>query len=693
MKRTTFLIGSIILFLSLGAIMAVASFGWIADLTPAAGSIREGAAPESPPVVSIEIENVFLVVIDGVRASEAFDDPTHEFIPHIWNDLAPKGTICTDVYSLGNTNTTSGHYSMMSGVAQHLANTDNIGLGPIPVFMHQPSIFQYYCHKYGVPQEKMWNVSGKGINTYYAGISLNPFYRDDFAPLIAMGTKHYSDELVWQELQTIMDTHHPSLVFVNLQNVDGMGHRGDWDLYTGAIQAADQIVYDLYQKIESDPHYRRKTALIVTTDHGRHLDGVYSGFKDHGCTCLGCRKVMLLAVGPTIKKNKVIDQTHFLSDIAPTIGHMLGFETMFSEAHVIRDMLINPPPEPPLSMTRPDVACSGSTVYICSCVRQTGKSDIGFSRSLDNGYSWSDPVAINEEERSINDEPSVVAEGSKVGAAWTSYHADNGAYKVAVRESLDLGETWSDVVYFNGVSSFSPDTRANVSYRQGLLNVVWYEAGKSGVQVRHATVQDGAVLSESELPLGGIAGFPRACSGTDGTHAVYMNLDSYTIEWEVCYSYHDGSANAWDPPVNLTDTTSNHGYSADVTADSSGIHAVWAENDGGLFEIVARNSTDGLTWDSPAVLSNPTLGSWHPRIASNDNRIVVVWEDYDNETPHILGATSTDGGITWSDPFTVTPQYQIQYLPAAAQSDQDMLHTTEMIMGHPARINYTQIQF
>ena len=61
------------------------------------------------------VENVFLIVIDGLRNSEAFKDPTHKYIPRIWNDLKPLGTTYLNFFSLGRTDTTPGHYAMASG--------------------------------------------------------------------------------------------------------------------------------------------------------------------------------------------------------------------------------------------------------------------------------------------------------------------------------------------------------------------------------------------------------------------------------------------------------------------------------------------------------------------------------------------------------------------------------------------------
>ncbi len=509
------------------------------------------------------------------------------------------------------------------------------------------------------------------------------------------GPEHRTDSFVWDELQYVMDTYHPSLTLVNLGSTDGVGHQGDWDRYLAAIAGADQVVQDIYDKIQADPVYKDKTALIVTSDHGRHLDGIYTGFKDHGCTCLGCRNVMFLAIGPGIRENAVIGQSYCLADIGPTIGYMLGFETIYSEGRIIRDMFVEPPPvKDSFTRTRPDMACNENNIYLACCLQRDGRSEIVFSRSADSGANWSDRVVVSEEHRPYNDNPSIAARGSKVGVAWTCYHTGDGSFRLAVRESNDYGDTWSDVIYFEGAEPYVPDTNADLSYQQGYLEVVWQETGFKVSSLRQARVRYGSVLSESVLDLDYYAGVPRSCSGVGGSHVVYTNLDDLTCEWEVYFTFHDSGINEWTEPVMVTDYTSNHCYDPDVAADNQGLHVVWGENDGGQFKVVARNTTDGIFWDNPVVLSSSSIGSWRPRIASNGTELVVVWEEYTQKNPSIYAACSTDGGITWSAPVAITTEdVTHHFLPAAILGDQNILHSTSMRRGDEANLDFSQMQF
>jgi len=282
-------------------------------------------------------ENVFLVVIDGVRYSETFGDPTHQFIPYVWNELRPLGTIYTNCRNNFITATVSGHTSMLTGVWQNVKDDGTER-------SQQPTVFEYYRKEKGTPMSKTWVVVQK-MNLISTDYSDHPEYGKPYgANLDSPGLhnaemKHTGDVATWNILKAVMDSDHPSLVMVNFGMTDWMGHSGNWSAYTNAIQDADMLVYYLWLRIQNDSAYKDKTTVFITSDHGRHLDGVETGFQDHGDKCEGCRHVMMLVIGPDTKVNTVINETRRLIDIAPTIGALMGFSTPLAKGNVMTEML------------------------------------------------------------------------------------------------------------------------------------------------------------------------------------------------------------------------------------------------------------------------------------------------------------------------------------------------------------------
>lgn len=281
--------------------------------------------------------SVFVVVMDGVRYSETFGDPTHRFIPHIWNDLRPIGTIYTNFRNNAITVTVPGHTSMLTGVWQNVKNDGSER-------PHQPTVFEYYRKETSAPANKTW-VIVQHMNLISTDYSDYPEYGKSYgASLDSPGLhkrgelEHAGDVATWDILKSVMNRDHPSLVMVNFGMTDGLGHSGSWSGYTNAILDADTLIYYLWLKIQSDPVYKDKTTMFLTNDHGRHLDGVKTGFQDHGDDCEGCRHVMMLVIGPDTKSN-VVDAAGQLIDIAPTIGVLMRFGTRLAKGNVMSDSL------------------------------------------------------------------------------------------------------------------------------------------------------------------------------------------------------------------------------------------------------------------------------------------------------------------------------------------------------------------
>jgi phosphopentomutase len=90
--------------------------------------------------------------------------------------------------------------------------------------------------------------------------------------------------------------------------------------------------------IQADPLYKDKTTLIITNDHGRHIDNVADGFVSHGDGCDGCRHIEFLAVGPDFKKGIGFDIPYEQTDISQTVAKLLNFKMDYGKGKLITDI-------------------------------------------------------------------------------------------------------------------------------------------------------------------------------------------------------------------------------------------------------------------------------------------------------------------------------------------------------------------
>jgi hypothetical protein len=277
-------------------------------------------------------KHVIIVVMGGVRFSETFGDPGHRYIPSIWKELVPQGTLYSNFYNRGITFTRSGHSTIATGTLQMLP--DN---GPRCTM---PTFFDYYREETGVPAEKTWIIFGRSAYSFLPYSSF-PTYRDQWPPKSEMGIGESNldgDQQVLNRVMAVIKDYKPNLIFTSFGYTDTSGHNETFQQYTKAVANFDKTISKLWSKIQSDRDYKDSTTLILTGDHGRH-DDLHGGFRQHGCSCEGCRHLCLLIVGPDTKKGTTISQPASQADIAPTVGELLGFQTPLAEGQVLTDSL------------------------------------------------------------------------------------------------------------------------------------------------------------------------------------------------------------------------------------------------------------------------------------------------------------------------------------------------------------------
>lgn len=285
-----------------------------------------------PPAKDYRTKNVIVLVIDGPRFSETFGDSTCQYIPHLAKDLAPQGVLFTNFRNNGKTNTNSGHTAITTGVYQSIRNDGT----ELPKY---PSFFQYYLKEKKIPKEKAWIIASKGKLNILANARkkgwFNSYMPSDYCGPGGNGSEYVADKFTWDVVLEKLKTEQPSMMLINLLEVDTRGHSNDWPNYLGAIERTDKYAYQLWKFIQNNKHYKDNTTLIITNDHGRHPDGHKDGFASHGDRCEGCRKIYMIGLGPDFKQGEVVTEEYEQIDISATIAHIMKFNMPTSDGRVI----------------------------------------------------------------------------------------------------------------------------------------------------------------------------------------------------------------------------------------------------------------------------------------------------------------------------------------------------------------------
>ena len=114
----------------------------------------------------------------------------------------------------------------------------------------------------------------------------------------------------------------PRVLYVMLGETDEWAHGRRYDLYLDAAQRNDRFVRDLWETAQSMPEYANRTALVLTTDHGR---GEGHDWTTHGEKVPAAERIWMAVMGPGVpasglRSNVTVTQ----SQIAATVAALLG---------------------------------------------------------------------------------------------------------------------------------------------------------------------------------------------------------------------------------------------------------------------------------------------------------------------------------------------------------------------------------
>jgi len=152
----------------------------------------------------------------------------------------------------------------------------------------------------------------------------------------------------------------------------------------------------------------------------------------------------------------------------------------------------------------PQIAVSGSNVYVVWYDFTPGNYDIMFRRSTDNGATWKAAVNLSNN-AGTSFTPQIAVSGSNVYVVWYDYTPGNP--DVFSKRSTDNGATWKTVknLSTNAGGSFSPQVALSGSN----VYVVWYDntPGELDIFVRRS-IDNGATWKPS-INLSNSAGISR----------------------------------------------------------------------------------------------------------------------------------------------------------------------------------------
>ncbi len=325
------------------------------------------------PISGQGAENVILITLDGLRWEELFqgadrsliddaaftedaarveqaywrDSPEQRrqaLMPFFWTTISKQGLLLGN-RNLGSTVTVRnrewfsypGYNELLSGAADpSITSNDKVAnqnttvlewVNQQPGFMGRVAAFA------------SWDVFPYIINEARSGVPVNAGFRvaDDPKTLREAWLNELQTQTPspWTSVRLDVFTHHfamehlrhsgPRLIYIGYGETDDFAHDGEYHHYLDAAHRADGFIRDLWQFVQTDPRYRGKTTLVITTDHGR---GSGPRWTDHASDVVGAEAIWVALLGdgvPALGEATNMTPAH-QDQVAATVAALLGLD-------------------------------------------------------------------------------------------------------------------------------------------------------------------------------------------------------------------------------------------------------------------------------------------------------------------------------------------------------------------------------
>jgi hypothetical protein len=526
-----------------------------------------------------------------------------------------------------------------------------------------PTLFEAYRQQTGADADSCWVVSNTP-HLFDTHRSLVPGYGEPFAAeRLVSQTGGDSDPWVWEQIDEVLAEHTVDLMLVNLHETDRKAHSNEWGAYTGAMENAATGLVTFWDQLQADPVYADHTALLVVTDHGRHLDGEQEGWIEHGDECLGCRQTFLLAAGPGIRSGYVGNDIASLLDVAPTVASLLELDFPHTRGRVLTAILEDGGgADPGIGGDRAPTAIHADGLAVRAHERFTpsladdeGAHGVVVELSTDGGTSWDDLALPGDGE--LQHAPTLWSDGSVVLAGFLSFVPRGETWAARLlRWSADEG-VWSEVLDEVQPSSGTPRGGLAITrLDDGMLLLVNSPRER---RIRAWTSQD---LGRTwfDAPARDFSydpqRFPRDLSALRAADGSLLVLFSANVAYDPdlagphdnteVYRLRstDGGAN-WGEDEPLSDDERPSIQPRMVIAGDGDVHAVWADMASGVFQIHHAVSLDhGASFDQAVALTDAATGAWEPALASDGVRPWLAWAQPEDAERTTIRLAAIDGG-------------------------------------------------
>ncbi len=317
-------------------------------------------------------ENVILITLDGMRWQEVFggaerrlvekkfandttgllktfwaDKPVarrEKLMPFFWNTISKQGQLYGNRNIGSKVNTANkmwfsypGYNEILCGFADDekiTSNdpTDNPNKNVLE-FLQSQKQFAGKVTAFTSWETFPWIIntkrSGVPVNAGLMKVESNPTDSERLLnqllfqqPNITGGTR--VDALTFYYAMEELKKNKPKVMFISFDETDHWAHEGEYDKYLHAANYTDGFVRTLWEWLQSQPQYKNRTTLILTTDHGRGKVND-EDWRHHGAKMPYADEIWFAFLGPDTPPTGEMkgEQQLYQNQVAKTIATFL----------------------------------------------------------------------------------------------------------------------------------------------------------------------------------------------------------------------------------------------------------------------------------------------------------------------------------------------------------------------------------
>lgn len=139
------------------------------------------------------------------------------------------------------------------------------------------------------------------------------------------GSSEILDVFTHFQARTYLKEKKPKAFFISYGDTDEWAHHAYYKYYIEAIHQFDAWVKEIWEHVQSDPFYKNKTTLLITTDHGRG-DLKKEEWTSHGQSVPDAHETWFVLLGPKIKPTGEAKFNHqyYQKQLIPMLSNVLG---------------------------------------------------------------------------------------------------------------------------------------------------------------------------------------------------------------------------------------------------------------------------------------------------------------------------------------------------------------------------------